>query len=92
MLRRLEKNEESLEEHELLEIMLFNAVPRKNTNPAAHELIRAFGSLEGVLRASFEQLRTVNGIGAETAHRGNLERTRQVLGTDLPGRLEPRIV
>ena len=67
MLRRLEKNEESLEEHELLEIMLFNAVPRKNTNPAAHELIRAFGSLEGVLRASFEQLRTVNGIGAETA-------------------------
>lgn len=67
MLRRLENNEESLEEHELLEIMLFNAVPRKNTNPVAHELIRAFGSLEGVLRASYEQLQTVNGVGAETA-------------------------
>lgn len=67
MLRRLEQNEESLEEHELLEIMLFNAIPRKNTNPVAHELIRSFGSIEGVLRASFEQLQTVSGVGAETA-------------------------
>ena len=32
MLERLEKAEGSLAEHELLEILLFNAIPRKNTN------------------------------------------------------------
>ena len=66
MLKRLEQAD-GLQDHELLEILLFNAVPRKNTNPIAHELLNAFSSLEGVLKASMEELYTVNGVGMETA-------------------------
>ena len=66
MLERLERAD-ALQDHELLEILLFNAVPRKNTNPLAHELLSVFGSLEGVFGASFEELLEVNGIGRETA-------------------------
>ena len=40
-----------LHDHELLEMLLFNAFPRKNTNPIAHALLDAFGSLKGVLEA-----------------------------------------
>ncbi len=67
MLERLEKGADSLQEHELLEMLLFNAIPRKNTNEIAHELLLSFGSFEGVLRASLTELQTVKGVGAETA-------------------------
>lgn len=66
MLQRL-GDAKHLQDHELLEILLFNAIPRKNTNPLAHELLSAFGSLEGVLRAEYEELLRVKGIGTETA-------------------------
>lgn len=67
MLQRIEGAEESLQDHEVLEILLFNAIPRKNTNGIAHSLIEAFGSLRGVLKASAEQLRSVKGVGPEVA-------------------------
>lgn len=57
-----------LHEHERLEILLFNAYPRINTNPIAHELINAFGSLRGVFDASVEQLKSVKGVGDSVAH------------------------
>lgn len=66
MLARLAEADH-LQDHELLEILLFNAVPRKNTNPAAHRLLDAFGSLDGVLRAETDALESVEGIGRETA-------------------------
>ncbi|MBP5610265.1 MAG: hypothetical protein J6X72_02870 [Clostridia bacterium] len=37
--------------HELLELLLFYAVPYRDTNPTAHRLIERFGSLSGVLEA-----------------------------------------
>lgn len=67
MLERLKNNERSLQEHELLEILLFNAIPRKNTNEIAHTLISSFGSIDNVLRATPQQLVTVDGVGGETA-------------------------
>ncbi len=66
MLKRLE-HAEDLQDHELLEILLYNAIPRKNTNPLAHELLTAFPSWEELLHASYEELLDVNGIGPETA-------------------------
>ena len=66
MLTRLEQGG-ALQDHELLEVLLFNAVPRKNTNPLAHELLAAFSSLEGVLGAGTEELMSVKGVGPETA-------------------------
>lgn len=44
------------EPHEVLEIMLFYAVPRVDTNPLAHRLINTFGSLSAVLDADVNQL------------------------------------
>ena len=67
MMARLRENPESLQDHEVLESLLFFAIPRANTNPLAHQLIWAFGSLDGVFRATEEQLLTVDGVGAHTA-------------------------
>ncbi|HPJ01360.1 MAG TPA: DNA repair protein RadC [Candidatus Limiplasma sp.] len=53
--------------HEVLELLLFYAIPQKNVNPLAHKLIDRFGSLYGVLNATPQQLRQVEGIGEYAA-------------------------
>ena len=53
--------------HEILEMMLAYAIPRKNTNDIAHRLLDQFGSLEGVFSASYEDLLNVRGIGEQSA-------------------------
>jgi len=50
-------------QHEILELLLFYAIPQKNVNPIAHALIERFGTLDGVLTASVRQLTQVDGIG-----------------------------
>lgn len=42
--------------HEILELLLFYAVPRKDTNPLAHKLLDAFGSISAVFDAPIELL------------------------------------
>lgn len=61
------KNEDRLYDHELLEIFLYNAFPRNNTNPLAHALLDNFGSISGVFAADTEQLMTVKGVGESVA-------------------------
>ncbi len=56
-----------LEEHKLLELMLFYSIPREDTNELAHKLINHFGSFEEVFKASLEQLKRVDGVGDNTA-------------------------
>lgn len=41
----------NFQDHELLEMLLFYAVPRANTNPLAHRMIEEFGSLSMLLDA-----------------------------------------
>lgn len=53
--------------HEVLELMLFYAIPQKNVNPLAHQLIDRFGSLHGVLDAPAEELMKVDGVGEYAA-------------------------
>ena len=55
------------EDHELLEMLLFFPIARKNTNELAHELINKFGSLRGVFDADFDEICKVEGIGGGTA-------------------------
>ena len=54
---------DSFPDHKLLELLLFYANPRSDTNPLAHELLERFGSLAGVLDASPEELQKVKGVG-----------------------------
>lgn len=54
-------------EHELLEMLLFPVIPRKDTNATAHKLLRAFGNIYNVLNATPGQLTSVEGIGKKTA-------------------------
>ena len=54
-------------DHEVLELMLFYAIPQRNVNPLAHQLIDRFGSLHGVLDASVEELMQVDGVGQNAA-------------------------
>lgn len=57
----------TLEEHEWLELLLCNALPRKNTNPLAHKLLAKFGSIENIFAAPLVDLQSVNGIGESLA-------------------------
>ena len=53
--------------YELLEMLLYYAIPYKDTNPIAKRLLATFGSLDGVLSAPVEQLAEVDGIGTKCA-------------------------
>jgi len=58
---------EAFADHEALELLLYFAVPRVDTNPTAHRLLERFGSLSAVLSATPEELEAVEGIGENAA-------------------------
>ncbi len=56
-------------QQELVEVMLFFVLPRRNTSDLAHRLLDTFGSPHGVFLASFEELCEVEGIGEGVARK-----------------------
>ena len=56
-----------LNDIDLLELMLFYAIPYKDVKPLAHRLIDTFGSLSRVLEADLGALENVEGMGASSA-------------------------
>ena len=58
---------DSFADHELLELLLYSAVPRRDTNPLAHALIEKFGSLHAVFAAPAEELEKFSGISRSGA-------------------------
>jgi len=50
-------------DYELLELLLFSAIPRRDTKPIAKALIGKFGSFSGVLAAPRKRLKEVDGVG-----------------------------
>ena len=62
-----EEGLDNFSEVQVLELLLFYAIPQKDTNPIAHDLIRHFGSVSQVLDASVEELTKVAGIGENAA-------------------------
>ncbi len=67
--RMYEKLEQGgiLAEHEWLELLLYTALPRRNTNELAHRLIEHFGSASKVFFGSQEALEEVEGVGTSVA-------------------------
>ena len=53
--------------HEVLELMLFFAIPRGDVNPLAHRLMNRFGSFHAVVEADVRDLMKVEGIGMRAA-------------------------
>ncbi len=53
----------SMQPHEIIEMLLLYAIPRKKTNDIAHALLDRFKTVAGVLEASEDQLKQVDGIG-----------------------------
>lgn len=58
---------DALPDYELLELILFMAIPRRDVKPIAKDLVTRFGNLAGVLNASLTDLQTVKGISETTA-------------------------
>ena len=52
--------------HEVLELILFSTIPKKDVNPLAHALLEKFGTVDEVLSAPDEELLAVPGVGQRT--------------------------
>ena len=63
----LRRGLEGFADHEVLELLLYYAIPRRDTNELAHRLIDRFGTLRGVFDAAPEELRQVDGMGESAA-------------------------
>lgn len=58
---------ESLPDYELLELLLFQLIPRRDVKPLAKEMIARFGSFAEVVAAPVERLQEFNGMGEISA-------------------------
>ena len=58
---------DSLSDVQVLEMLLYYAAPRGDTNPAAHALLKRFGTLDGVFSAPETELRKIDGVGEAAA-------------------------
>lgn len=58
---------EKMHPHQMLELILFTAIKRKDTNELAHDLLDHCGNIKGVFTADIGKLTEVKGIGENTA-------------------------
>jgi DNA repair protein RadC len=58
---------EGFHDHEVLELLLSYAIPRRDVKPLAKELLSEFGSLAAVLDTPIETLKNVSGVGHHAA-------------------------
>src|ERR1700691_1388241 len=61
--RLLGAGPDALADHEMLEMLLFLALPRRATKPIARELLAKFGGCGPVVCASVAELRSIEGLG-----------------------------
>ena len=71
--RFLDAGPDAVTEYELLELVLFRAIPRRDVKPLAKALIAKFGSFAEVVSAPPQRLREIEGLG-RSRHRRNQDR------------------
>lgn len=64
--RFLERGSDSLSDYELLELLLFAAIPRRDVKPLAKKLLAEFGTLWAVINAPVDRLRRSYGFSDTT--------------------------
>lgn len=65
--RFLRGGSDAVQDYELLELLLFSAIPRRDVKLIAKTLLKQFGSVAGVVTARPEQLMQVDGIKEASA-------------------------
>ena len=65
--RFLKNGPEGLQEYELLELLLFMAIPRRDVKPLAKALLKRFGSFSDLMNAPVEELVRMEGVSENTA-------------------------
>lgn len=58
---------DGMNDHEVLEMLLYYCIPRRNTNEIAHHLLKEFKTLPNVMNASVKELEKVEGMGHNAA-------------------------
>src|SRR5688500_15976638 len=61
--RLLDAGPNAVADYELLELVLFRAIPRRDVKPLAKALLEAFGSFAEVVSAPRARLREIEGLG-----------------------------
>lgn len=62
--RFLEGGPAAMPDYELLELVLFRAIPRQDVKPLARKLLEVFGDFNGVVSAPSTRLEKISGVGA----------------------------
>ncbi|QND47047.1 DNA repair protein RadC [Rhizobium lusitanum] len=65
--RYRDSGDTALADYEILELLLFRLIPRRDTKPIAKALLARFGTLGGVFGASTKLLQEVSGVGEAVA-------------------------
>jgi DNA repair protein RadC len=65
--RLVDRGPKALDDHELLEVLLFAIIPRRDVKPIAKDLLKRFGSLSAILSADRKELLRIDGLGDHTA-------------------------
>jgi DNA repair protein RadC len=61
--RFVQAGSDALHDYEMLELILFRAIPRRDVKPLAKRLLETFGSFAEVIAAPIERLKEVEGLG-----------------------------
>lgn len=61
--RFLEGGPDAMPDYELLELVLFRAIPRRDVKPLARDLLDKFNDFNGIITSPPERLREVSGVG-----------------------------
>ncbi len=65
--RFVQAGPEALADYEMLELILFMAIPRRDVKPLAKQLLVRFGNMAGVMNATLAELQTVEGVSENIA-------------------------
>lgn len=65
--RFLNGGADTMQDYEILEMLLYHAIPRQNTNPTAHMLLDRFRQLDKLFAASPTEMKQVEGVGDTAA-------------------------